>query len=43
MNLIISRSYLEGIKRGYLTEDPSDFNDPNVCDPYINKTISTST
>jgi len=36
-------SYLEGLKRGYLTEDPSQFNDPHVCDPYINKTISTST
>ena len=34
MNLIISRSYLEGLERGYLTEDPSKFNDPHVCDPY---------
>jgi len=38
-------SYLDGLKpeRGFFTEDPSAFNDPHVCDPYINKTISTST
>jgi hypothetical protein len=29
-------SYLEGVSRGYLTEDPSKFHDPHVCDPYIN-------
>ena len=34
--------YLEGLNRGYLTKDPSKFHDPNVCDAYINKTISIS-
>ncbi|KAF6753558.1 glycoside hydrolase family 5 protein [Ephemerocybe angulata] len=29
-------SYLEGLKRGYFTQDPSKYNDPNVCVPYIN-------
>lgn len=29
-------SYLEGVRRGYLTRDPSDFNNPNVCDPFRN-------
>ena len=29
------RSYFEGLDRGYLTKDPSQYNDPNVCDPYI--------
>ena len=29
------RSYLEGLRLGYLTQDPSKFNDPNVCDPYL--------
>ncbi|KAJ7725264.1 glycoside hydrolase [Mycena olivaceomarginata] len=28
-------SYLEGVRRGYLTKDPSKYNDPNVCAPYI--------
>ncbi|KAF9038600.1 glycoside hydrolase family 5 protein [Panaeolus papilionaceus] len=28
-------SYMEGIKRGYLTQDPSQFNDPNVCSAYV--------
>ncbi|KAK7686303.1 hypothetical protein QCA50_010527 [Cerrena zonata] len=27
-------SYLEGLKRGYFTKDPSKLNDPNVCDPF---------
>ncbi|KAL0953905.1 hypothetical protein HGRIS_005072 [Hohenbuehelia grisea] len=27
-------SYLEGVRRGFLTQDPSDFHDPHVCDPY---------
>ncbi|KAG6381772.1 glycoside hydrolase family 5 protein [Boletus reticuloceps] len=35
-------SYLEGVKLGFLTKDPADYNDPNVCDPYINSTHSTS-
>ncbi|KAF9466200.1 glycoside hydrolase family 5 protein [Collybia nuda] len=29
-------SYLEGVKRGYLTKDPAAMNDPNVCDDFIN-------
>ena len=28
------RSYLEGLKRGYLTQDPSKYHNPNVCAPY---------
>ncbi|KAJ6605838.1 glycoside hydrolase family 5 protein [Mycena sp. CBHHK59/15] len=28
-------SYLEGVRLGYLTQDPSKLNDPNVCAPYI--------
>ncbi|KAF7370984.1 Glycoside hydrolase [Mycena sanguinolenta] len=28
-------SYLEGVKRGYLTKDPSKYNNPDVCVPYI--------
>ncbi|KAJ7500884.1 glycoside hydrolase family 5 protein [Mycena galericulata] len=27
-------SYLEGVELGYLTQDPSVVNDPNVCDGY---------
>ena len=34
------RSYFEGVKRGYLTRDPSKVNDPHVCDPYINSAAS---
>ena len=37
----ISRSYLEGVKLGFLTKDPSQLHDPNVCAPYINKTSSS--
>ncbi|KAH9968445.1 glycoside hydrolase superfamily [Lactifluus volemus] len=29
-------SYMEGLNRGYLTIDPSQFHDPNVCAPYRN-------
>ncbi|KAG8221111.1 glycoside hydrolase family 5 protein [Butyriboletus roseoflavus] len=35
-------SYLEGVKMGFLTRDPSAYNDPNVCAPYINGTNSTT-
>ncbi|KAK0202423.1 glycoside hydrolase family 5 protein [Desarmillaria ectypa] len=28
-------SYLEGVKRGFLTRDPSQLNDTHVCDGYI--------
>ncbi|KAJ6561094.1 glycoside hydrolase family 5 protein [Mycena vulgaris] len=27
-------SYLEGVRRGYLTKDPSKVHDPDVCAPY---------
>ncbi|THG99802.1 hypothetical protein EW026_g2630 [Hermanssonia centrifuga] len=27
-------SYLEGLQRGYLTQNPSQLNNPSVCDPY---------
>lgn len=33
--LWLYRSYLEGVKRGYLTKDPSKVHDPHVCDEYI--------
>ncbi|KAF8075187.1 glycoside hydrolase family 5 protein [Lyophyllum atratum] len=34
-------SYLEGVRLGYLTKDPSKLLDPNVCDPYLaNSTAS---
>ncbi|KAM5531475.1 hypothetical protein V8D89_014865 [Ganoderma adspersum] len=29
-------SYLDGVKRGYLTQDPSKVHDSNVCAPYVN-------
>ncbi|KAK0184955.1 glycoside hydrolase family 5 protein [Armillaria mellea] len=34
-DIIYYRSYLEGIKRGYFTRDPSKLNDTHVCDSYI--------
>ncbi|KAJ8583531.1 glycoside hydrolase family 5 protein [Rhizopogon salebrosus TDB-379] len=34
-------SYLEGVKLGYLTQDPSQLNNASVCEPYINATTST--
>ncbi|KAH7909702.1 glycoside hydrolase family 5 protein [Hygrophoropsis aurantiaca] len=27
-------SYLEGLNMGFLTKDPSQYHNPNVCDPY---------
>lgn len=35
-------SYMEGLRRGYFTQDPSKFNDPHVCDAYINATTTTA-
>ncbi|KAJ3512951.1 hypothetical protein NLJ89_g3223 [Agrocybe chaxingu] len=35
-------SYLEGLKRGYLTQDPSQFHDPHVCDAYVANLTATS-
>ncbi|KAJ7780285.1 glycoside hydrolase family 5 protein [Mycena maculata] len=34
-NLSRQWSYLEGVRLGYLTKDPSEVNDPNVCAPYV--------
>ncbi|THG99809.1 hypothetical protein EW026_g2627 [Hermanssonia centrifuga] len=31
-------SYLNGVKLGFLTQDPSKVHDPNVCAPYTNST-----
>lgn len=43
--LVRQWSYLEGLRRGYLTQDPSRYNDPNVCAPYrnVSSTIDNST
>ncbi|KAL4065700.1 glycoside hydrolase family 5 protein [Scleroderma yunnanense] len=35
-------SYLEGLKRGYLTQDPSKYLNPDVCVPYIKDNTNTS-
>ncbi|KAF8270697.1 glycoside hydrolase superfamily [Lactarius quietus] len=35
-------SYLKGLSLGYFTQDPSQYNDPNVCAPYINFTSTTN-
>ncbi|KAJ6485729.1 glycoside hydrolase [Mycena sanguinolenta] len=35
-------SYLEGVELGYLTKDPSKYNDPNVCVPYIIQPASSA-
>ncbi|TCD68028.1 hypothetical protein EIP91_011639 [Steccherinum ochraceum] len=35
-------SYLEGLKRGYFTRDPSQVHDRHVCDPYKANTTSIS-
>ncbi|KAF7346038.1 Glycoside hydrolase family 5 protein [Mycena sanguinolenta] len=34
-------SYLEGVELGFLTKDPSQVHDPNVCAPYITATPAT--
>ncbi|KAI9509114.1 glycoside hydrolase family 5 protein [Russula earlei] len=36
-------SYFEGLERGYLTKDPAQFHDPNVCVPYRNSSDSSTT
>jgi hypothetical protein len=36
------RSYFEGLKRGYLTMDPSQLHDPDVCVPYKNTTSNST-
>ncbi|KAF5379499.1 hypothetical protein D9615_006486 [Tricholomella constricta] len=35
-------SYLEGVKRGYLTKDPSQLIDPHVCDSYVQSAAATA-
>ncbi|RDB18518.1 Glucan endo-1,6-beta-glucosidase B [Hypsizygus marmoreus] len=35
-------SYLEGVRRGYLTKDPSKLLDPHVCDQYIRNVNTTA-
>ena len=40
--VLFHRSYLEGLKRGYLTQDPSQYHDPNVCGPYRNVSSITN-
>ena len=32
----LRRSYSVGLDRGFLTKDPSQLHDPNVCVPYRN-------
>jgi len=34
------RSYLQGLKLGYLTQDPSQYNNPDVCAPYMKNSTS---
>ncbi|KAH9978906.1 glycoside hydrolase family 5 protein [Lactifluus volemus] len=35
-------SYMEGLRRGYFTMDPSQVKDPNVCAPYMNNSATPS-
>jgi hypothetical protein len=35
-------SYLEGLKLGFLTQDPAALHDPNVCVPYMNSTTHST-
>ncbi|KAG2033926.1 glycoside hydrolase superfamily, partial [Suillus americanus] len=35
-------SYLEGLKLGFLTQDPAALHDPNVCVPYMNSTTNNT-
>ncbi|KII86046.1 glycoside hydrolase family 5 protein [Plicaturopsis crispa FD-325 SS-3] len=39
-NLSRQWSYMEGLRRGYLTKDPSQLYDPHVCDQYRNAAAS---
>ena len=36
------RSYFQGLKLGYLTQDPSQYNNPDICAPYIKDSTSNS-
>ncbi|KAH9169471.1 glycoside hydrolase family 5 protein [Lactarius sanguifluus] len=40
--LVRQWSYLEGLRLGYLTQDPSQYHDPKVCDPYRNVSSTTN-
>ncbi|KAL0568264.1 hypothetical protein V5O48_013724 [Marasmius crinis-equi] len=35
-------SYFEATRRGLLTEDPEDYHDPHVCDPYYGRTYTAT-
>ncbi|KEP48133.1 glycoside hydrolase family 5 protein [Rhizoctonia solani 123E] len=37
-----SRSYFESLKAGYLTKDPSQYNNPDVCKPWITNGTSAA-
>jgi len=37
-NLSRQWSYMQGVELGYLTRDPTQYHDPDVCKPYINTT-----
>ncbi|KAK7031540.1 glycoside hydrolase family 5 protein [Favolaschia claudopus] len=39
-NLSREWSYLEGVRLGYLTKDPSQVHDPNVCAPFAITTLT---
>ena len=43
--VLVDRSYLKGLELGYLTQDPSQYHDPNVCAPYrnVSSTANNST
>lgn len=32
---LFRRSYIEGVKLGFLTQDPSQYHNANVCEPYL--------
>ncbi|KAG2101547.1 hypothetical protein BD769DRAFT_1367733, partial [Suillus cothurnatus] len=35
-------SYLEGLKLGFLTQDPAAVHDSNMCVPYMNSTTNST-
>ncbi|KAH9951100.1 glycoside hydrolase family 5 protein [Amylocystis lapponica] len=39
-NLSRQWSYLDGVKLGYFTQDPSQYHNAGVCAPYVNRTSS---
>ncbi|KAH7890979.1 glycoside hydrolase family 5 protein [Phlebopus sp. FC_14] len=36
-------SYLEGLSLGFLTQDPTELNDPNICVPYVYDSTANGT